>query len=118
MGVFTSCGLVALEDWEQKIREDNENASYLAHELAQIEGIIVNEKEVETNILRCRLEPDHIERLNTDYRGFSARMRSEHSVLCNPGFGNDYIRFVTHRDVSRADIDHTIRAVKQIMTHL
>ena len=55
MGVFTSCGLVALEDWEQKIREDNENASYLAHELAQIEGIIVNEKEVETNILRCRL---------------------------------------------------------------
>lgn len=112
MGIFTSCGLVALEDWQTKIGEDNANASFLAHELAEIEGVIVNEKEVETNILRCRLEPELIQKLEIDYRGLSAKMRHEYSVLCNPGFGNDYIRFVTHRDVSRQDCEHTVKALK------
>ena len=41
-GVFASCGIVALQDWQEKLFEDNENASFIAHELAEIKGVIIN----------------------------------------------------------------------------
>ena len=78
------------------------NAAWLAQELGEIEGVIVNPAEVETNILRFRFEPRIMKRMRCDYHGFVARLREEESILANSGFGNDYVRFVTHRDVSRA----------------
>ena len=38
-GMTASCALVALEDWEQKLSTDNENALYLATELKELNGI-------------------------------------------------------------------------------
>lgn len=41
-GLFASCGLVALEDWEEKIAEDNANTRYLAHELFDIKSVDID----------------------------------------------------------------------------
>ena len=51
-GIFAACGLVALEDWQEKIKIDNDNASFLAKELASIPGILIDPETVETNIVR------------------------------------------------------------------
>ena len=53
-------------------------------------------------------------RIKLDHFGFAKAM-AEEGVLCNPGFANDYIRFVTHRDVNRKDCETAIKAVKSIM---
>ena len=51
-GIFAACGIVALEDWQEHLTRDHENAAFLAQELASIPGIINEPSEVETNILR------------------------------------------------------------------
>ena len=88
-------------DWQEKLTKDNLNATWLAHELGEIKGILVNPAEVETNILRFRFEPSLMKKMRCDYHQFVARLREEESILANSGFANDYVRFVTHRDVSR-----------------
>mgnify|MGYP006131887525 CR=1 FL=1 len=40
-GVLSACALVALEDWQTKIRRDNENCSWMAHEIATLPGTIL-----------------------------------------------------------------------------
>ena len=42
-----------------------------------------------------------MKRMRCDYFGLVTRLREEENILCIPGFANDSLRFVTHRDVSR-----------------
>ena len=44
-----------------------------------------------------------------------AKLKEEYNVLCNPGFANDNVRFVTHRDVSRAQCEHALASIKTIL---
>ena len=55
-GVLSACALVALEDWQTKIRRDNENCSWMAHEIATLPGTILQPELNETNILIFRLD--------------------------------------------------------------
>ena len=95
-------------DWEEKLTADNVNAAWLAQEFGEIKGIIVNPDEVETNILRFNFTPKALRRMNCDYFKFRDRLKEEHHILANAGFGNNYMRFVTHRDVSRAHCEKVI----------
>lgn len=60
------------------------------------------------------MQPSLLKKLKTDYHGFVGRLREEESILANSGFANDYVRFVTHRDVSRAQCEKVIKAIKRI----
>ena len=102
-------------DWEERLTADNLNAAWLAQELGEIKGIIVNPDEVETNILRIQFEPKTMKQLNFDYFKFRDRLKEDHKILANAGFANNYMRFVTHRDVSRADCEKLVRSVKQLV---
>ena len=66
-GVFASCGLVSLMDWQEKITQDNLNAAYLAEELASIPGIRIDPTTVETNILRFEFEDSLMKHMRCDY---------------------------------------------------
>lgn len=77
MGVVAAPALVALEDWQEKIAVDNENAAFLAHELAEIPGIKIDPSLVETNIVLFEIEKSMWKKLRTDHRKFSARLRDE-----------------------------------------
>lgn len=101
-------------DWEEKITQDNLNAAWLAEELASTPGIVVSPELVETNILRFKIEPEVLKKMKTDYHGFVGRLREEYGVLANSGFANDYVRFVTHRNISRADCEKVIKVVKSM----
>ena len=56
---------------------------------------------METNILRFEFDQKTKRRLKTDYKKFAGQLKEEEHILCNAGFANENIRFVTHRDVSR-----------------
>ena len=102
-------------DWQNHLLKDHDNAQFLATELAGMKGVKINPKTVETNILYFTFEPELMERLKIDYRGFATKMKEQEGILCNAGFLNDYIRFVTHRDVSRKECEKAIKAVKKLI---
>ncbi len=52
--------------------------------------------------------------MRCDYHGFVGRLKEEESILANSGFANDYVRFVTHRDVSKAQCEKVIKVVKRM----
>jgi threonine aldolase len=108
-GVLAAAGLVALEETPPRLAEDHANARRLAEGVAELPGVRIDPERVETNIVifdvtDARLAADEI----------CARVRDSHGVLCSC-FGNS-IRMVTHYDVSRADIDIALEALRQVVT--
>jgi threonine aldolase len=92
-GVLAAAGLIALEDGPKHLAEDRANARMLAEALAQIEGVAIDLKSVETNIVIFRLK------VGKGAAELVSRLKAR-GVLAG-AFGPDAIRLVTHRDVSR-----------------
>jgi len=93
-GVLAAAGLIALEQGPGRLHEDHANARLLAEALAHTEGVAIDLKSVETNIVIFRLAgglsaPD-----------VEARLKKRGVLVI--AFGPDAIRVVTHRDVDRA----------------
>jgi len=104
-GVLAAAGLIALEEGTKRLVEDHENARLLAEALASTEGVSIDLKSVETNIVVFRLKAG---------RGAAdlvARLKAR-GVLAG-AFGPDAIRLVTHRDVSRKECIDAAEALAQ-----
>jgi threonine aldolase len=106
-GVIAAAGLVALEESPQVLHEDHANARRLAEGVAELPGVDIDPERVVTNIVifdvaGTRRAADDI----------CARLR-ERGVLAS-GFGSS-IRMVTHYDVSTADIDAAVRALREVL---
>src|SRR5580700_6918374 len=100
-GILAAAGLIALEKSPARLHEDHANARYLAEALAELPGIKVDLRKVQTNIIIF------------DVRGtgrtaaeISAAL-AKRNVLANPT-GKYDIRMLTHVDVDRAAIDRAL----------
>ncbi|MEW6209963.1 MAG: GntG family PLP-dependent aldolase [Acidobacteriota bacterium] len=109
VGVLAAAGIVALEKMVSRLEEDHSNAQLLARGLAEIEGIRIDPEKVQTNILVF-----DIAGAGLDTAEFSARLK-ERGVLAN-GINSREMRMVTHKDVSRVDIETALAAVREIVT--
>jgi len=92
-GVLAAAGLIALEKGPARLHEDHANARLLAEALSNMDGVAINLKAIQTNIVIFRLTgrmtaSDLVSRLKA--RG----------VLVS-AVGPDAIRLVTHLDVDR-----------------
>jgi len=58
-GIVAAAGLVSLEDWQEKLKKDHENAKFVAKELSYINALTVDVDNVETNIFRIILKDDY-----------------------------------------------------------
>ena len=113
-GVLAACGMVSLNDWQEKLTADQANASWLAAELAEIKGVLIDPKIVETNIIRFAFEPRVLKNIKTDYFGIGDKLKAE-NILINVSFKNDGLRAVAHRDVSRQDFEKLVKAIRTII---
>jgi len=106
-GVLAAAGLIALEQGPQKLARDHANARFLAEGLAQIPGVKIDPKKVQTNILICDVAGT----------GMSApelsRKLAARGVLAN-NVGPQLIRFVTHLDVSREQCAQAVEVVASV----
>jgi threonine aldolase len=107
VGILAAAALYALENNVERLAEDHEHAKMLAKELAKIKGFQINPEHAETNILV----------FDVSESGFSVaevldKLRSK-GILMVP-FGHTLVRAVTHLDVSREDIETTIRVVHEL----
>jgi threonine aldolase len=106
-GVIAAAGLIALEEGPKRLHEDHENARRFANGLAEIDGIGIELKKVVTNIVIFEvagtgLAPGEI----------TARL-AKLGVLATV-FGAS-IRIVTHCDISTADIDLALDALRKVL---
>jgi threonine aldolase len=105
-GIVAAGCLYALDHHIEKLQEDHDNARRLARALSEIEGISVRSLEPETNMVFF-----DITGLGIDKTAFLEALRGRNVQM---GAVGDYIRAVTHLDVSRQDIETAVSAVADI----
>jgi threonine aldolase len=108
VGVLAAAGLVALEETPKILHVDHENARRLADGLANLKGIAIDPERAQTNIVIFDVSASG----KTSSEIVAAL--KEREILAS-GFG-DSIRMVTHYDVSREDIDATLKALEKILS--
>jgi threonine aldolase len=107
-GIIAAAGIVALEHMVERLPEDHANARRLAEGVLRMEGVTIDMKATQTNLV---------------FINFSGRGLTGHQVrerLAQRGvrvFGGDssIVRFVTHAGVSADDIDYTLEAMRGVL---
>lgn len=107
-GVLAAAGLIALEEMPGRLHEDHDNARYLAEELAAIEGVSVDLKTVQTNIVVFDISP-----AQGSAEEMLQKLRAQKILM--GAVGPQTIRAVTHADVSRRDIKSVLTALVEIL---
>ena len=106
-GVLAAAGLIALEKMPARLKEDHDNAKFLAEGLAQIPGIKIDPKRVVTNILIFNMSGTGMTSAEL------SRRLAERNVLAN-GVGPDAMRIVTHMDVDRSACATALESIRKI----
>ena len=96
-GVLAACGLISLTEMTGRLHEDHANARVLAKELAGIPGVNIDMGSVQTNMVFADFSMPGF-----DNDAFVAWLKYR-EVLIN-GDSDCCYRFVTHHDVSEADM--------------
>lgn len=96
-GIVAASAIYALENHVERLAEDHENARAFAERIADIDGILVNPEEVETNLVFFEVAP----KLGNASQLSAALL--EHGVRINAS-GPQRLRACTHLDVSRQDV--------------
>jgi len=110
-GVLAACGIVSLEKMIGRLKEDHDNAKYLANRLNETEGFSVDLDKVQINMVFCKVEIE-----NFDFIKFADKLL-EKGIKTNPGERGS-IRFVTNKDVTREDIDYAVESIKEVLQDL
>jgi threonine aldolase len=98
-GVLAAGALYALRHHRQRLADDHANARTLGQGLAQIPGILLDDPQIDTNIVRFRLP-------GADARRVAAALQSRGVALL--AVGPDSFRAVTHLDVGAEQIPEAI----------
>lgn len=97
-GILAKAGLYALQNNVQRLQQDHDNASYLAKALNRMPAFSLNPELVETNIVFAKLDV----KVNQDAL---IEYLASNGIKLSKGHP---MRFVTHQDVTREDIEHLI----------
>jgi threonine aldolase len=106
-GILAAAGLHALDHHVERLAEDHENARRLGEALASIPGVTLVFP-VETNLVFAAFPGRKAAEL-------APRLAAD-GVLANPeGSRPEVLRFVTHLDVTREDIDEAARRIARAL---
>jgi len=108
-GHMAAAGIVALDTGIDRLAEDHSNAKILAKGLAGLPGIKVDLKTVETNMVMADVAGTGMTAAE-----FLAAM-TKVGVLGNFRDAGPTVRFVTHRNVSKADCKETLERLAKML---
>jgi len=106
-GIIAAACLYALDHHVERLAEDHANARVLAEGLAEIPGIELDPTTVETNIVWFEV------RGRMSAADLATALRDQGILIGS--YGQTRMRAVTHLDVTRAEIDTTLRALRRIL---
>lgn len=107
-GILAAAGLISLEKMPARLREDHDNARFLAELLADAPGIDLKPDDVRTNILVVGIEQTGITSIQ-----LADRLKRE-GVLIGT-VDPKTIRLLTHYDVDRCQIEQAARIIRRIL---
>jgi threonine aldolase len=107
-GIIAAPGIIALEKMIDRLREDHENAKFLAEKIAKIEGVKINLGNVQTNIVTFDISASGV----TD--DFLLLKLKESGILALAQAKNK-IRLVTHRGIEKEHVETTAAAIERIL---
>lgn len=110
-GVIAAPGFIALTRMVDRLAEDHLHAKRLATGIANINTMAVNPDEVDTNIIIVDVKK--WEQTTTKTAGEFLQRLKEKGVLAT-SFGGSLIRFVTHLNVSAAQIDEALQVIAEV----
>jgi len=107
-GVLAAAGIYALENNVDRLAEDHDNARYLAEELKDL-GFEISPDPTQTNIFFVSTKSNGVSALElADY------LKAD-GIIIGPR-DDDNIRFVTHLDLSREDIEKAVGSIKDYLS--
>lgn len=104
-GILAAAGLYALDHNIERLADDHANAKRLAHGLAAVSGIHVENTEPPTNMVYFQTDAPAADIVRA--------LREDHGVLCNAPAPRR-IRMVTHLDVDAEDVDRAVAALHAV----
>lgn len=106
-GVLAAAGIIGLTDMVNRLEEDHRHARRLGEGLVGLPGIAIDLDRVETNMVFVRCIPPLT---REDFVALCAE-RGVRVAATGPGT----VRMVTHRGVSRQDIDYAAEAIGEAL---
>ena len=107
-GIIAAAGVYALRHHVDRLAEDHANARALAEGLADVPGITLNPKDVETNIVIFDISKTGLQNQELLNRFLLYGLRM------SPAPANQ-IRAVAHLDVSRAQVEEAVKIVRKVL---
>lgn len=107
-GILAAAAIIALKDMTKRLKEDHDNARYMAKKLSELSGVEVDLESVQINMVFFKLDrpaglidslPDKM---------------LEKGIKIN-GMELGELRFVTSNDVSRDDIDYAVKVFAELI---
>jgi len=106
VGILAAAGKIALTDNIVKLKEDHQNAIYLAKALTNVSGVVVDLSQVQTNMVFVKVDKNiNIEELANELK--------QEKILITP---SHHMRLVTHLDISVKDIDAFVNTLEGIIS--
>ncbi|WP_339254339.1 GntG family PLP-dependent aldolase [Sporosarcina sp. FSL W8-0480] len=107
-GIIAAPGIYALENMIDRLKEDNYKAKQLAERLAAIEGLFINLKDVQTNIISVAIDHSEMDadKLISDLREKRIKVKK---------IGAKKIRMIVHYLVSDDQIDYVVSTFRELM---
>ena len=106
VGIIAAAGLVALQTMPDRLHEDHANARLLAEGLAEHAVFSVDLATVQTNIVIADLT-------GLSSAEFLSRLGALGVMAVSTGA--EQVRFVTHKDVSCADVEQALKVIAEIV---
>jgi threonine aldolase len=108
-GIVAAAAIYALENNVERLVEDHENAKLFAEAIADVDGVLIDPADVETNLVFFRIDPEY-----GTAAGIAARLKE---VGVNIGaMGPQRMRACTHLDVSREDVLQAAQRLRECLS--
>ncbi len=105
-GILAAAGKLALTEQVAQLKIDHDNAKHLAYGLSKIPGFSLNPEWVQTNIVFAKIDP------SVDIHELSTKLKQD-GIIFSP---SNPVRFVTHKDISRENVDTLLEKLNLYLT--
>lgn len=107
-GILAAAGILSLKEMTKRLKDDHDNAKYMAKKLAELKGVEVDLDSVQINMVFFKLDrPDDL------IESLPEKMLEKGIKINGEELGE--FRFVTSNDVSREDVDYALSVFEDLI---
>jgi threonine aldolase len=107
-GVLAAAGLIAIEEMPARLKEDHDNARWLAERVAKIPGLNLDPASVRTNVVRFDFAATGLA-----FPELSALLKAKGLLISTAG--GTRARMLTHLNVSRNDCEAALQVMEEVL---